>query len=52
MNVIWDKEVNDGQVVRAGVSVTEMYCHDLEVISSNCPKSYLIQTYHDRYVMK
>ena len=28
-------EDTDGQVVRAGVSVTEMYCHDLEVMSSN-----------------
>ena len=28
-------EVTDGQVVRTGVSVTQMHCHDMEVMSSN-----------------
>ena len=49
---IMNGEVTDGQVVRAGVSVTWMFYHDLEVMSLNpgqvelgVHSTYLIQKY-------
>ena len=35
-------EVTDSRVIRAGISVTDMYCHDLEVMSLNLIGSNLV----------
>ena len=53
------REVTGGRVVRAGISVTWMYCHDLEVVSLNpswvelggCSTSVLSRTWTEHAIL-